>query len=114
MRSTLYESPNPALDAASTARDTAETSCSRPSAPRTCGTIDCTPKERRVTPASRYPLSLAASTVSGLHSTVTSCSRHGEINKALPQANVGDIAGPNVVGSIDLETAQQIRIDLVP
>ncbi len=38
--------------------------------------------------------------------------RH-QINKALPQANVGDIAGPNVIGPIDLEAAQPIRIDLV-
>ena len=38
---------------ASTARSTASRPCSRPSEASTCGTVDCTPNEMRVTPASR-------------------------------------------------------------
>ena len=36
--------------------------------------IDCTPNDTRFTPAARYARSLARSTESGLHSTVTSAS----------------------------------------
>ena len=71
MRSTLTRS-KPAARASATARRTFAGSCVRPSPARTCGTIDCTPKLSRSTPARRYASSLAASTLSGLHSTVTS------------------------------------------
>ncbi len=62
----------PASRAQPTARSTFAGSWVRPSASNTCARIDCTPNETRFTPARAYSRSLAASTESGLHSTVTS------------------------------------------
>ena len=73
MRSTLNVAM-PAARAASTARSTLRGSCERPSAPSTCGTIDCTPIDTRLTPAAANVSNIVTVTSSGLHSTVISAS----------------------------------------
>src|SRR6478735_5255057 len=70
MRSTLTSSP--ASRAAATAVRTLSGSCVRSRAARTCGTADCMPMERRVTPDAASSAATADVTVSGLASTVIS------------------------------------------
>ena len=98
------------LSASSTARLTDQGSCWRPSDASTWGTIDWAPNESLVTPLALYAASLAAVTVSGLHSTVTSAPPaiprcDGAASRMLPSSSAGrsdgvpppkktDVAGP--------------------
>ena len=66
----------------------------RPSAASTCGAIDCTPSEIRVTPPARYAASSAGVTVSGLHSTVTSApSARGIASRTATSSSAGSSDG---------------------
>ena len=78
MRSTFTRSI-PAVRAYAIARSTLAGSWVRPSARRTLGTIDCTPKLKRFTPARAYDTSLRSSTPLML----LGCAPKREISSAL-------------------------------
>ncbi len=108
---------SPTARAAATARSTLAGSWVRPSAASTCGTIDCTPIDTRLTPAATYVSNSDSVTSSGLHSTVTSAPGARGIARstaASPSAGTSDGVPPPtktlVAGAIPPSTARSTSV----